>query len=202
MNSAAIVVESASFFSVTATTLTLIFLAEMGDKTQLVCMTLAARNRGWPVFLGATAAFVLLNILAVSFGAALARWLPANVMVLIVAALFGLFGVQSLRASGNTEDEEQNVEPESGRGVFLSAFTLIFVAELGDKTQIAVATLAGSAPPVPVWVGATLALALSSALGVVAGRQLLARISVRLLNRISGIFFLILAALALTRLQW
>ncbi|MBF0126868.1 MAG: TMEM165/GDT1 family protein [Magnetococcales bacterium] len=195
------VADSVAFLSTTGTTFALIFLAEIGDKTQLVCMTLAARHRGWPVFLGATSAFVLLNVLAVAFGAALAAWLPANVMIGIVAALFALFGIQSLRASGGEEEEEEG-EPKSGRSILLSAFMLIFVAELGDKTQIAVASLAGTAPPVPVWVGATLALGLSAGLGVVAGRQLLARISIRLLNKISGIFFLSLAALALTRLQF
>lgn len=196
------VATSVPFLTTTATTFALIFLAEIGDKTQLVCMTLAARHRGWPVFLGATAAFVVLNVLAVAFGAALSQWLPANVMILIVAGLFGLFGIQSLLASGKNDEDEEETEPKSGRNILLSAFLLIFVAELGDKTQIAVASLAGTAPPIPVWVGATLALGLSAALGVVAGRQLLARISMRLLNKISGLFFLALAILALTQLKW
>lgn len=195
-------IDPATFLSTTATTFALIFLAEMGDKTQLVCMTLAAKHRGWPVFLGASSAFVLLNVLAVAFGAALAQWLPPNVMIGIVATLFALFGIQSLRASREEEGDEESGEPKSGRGILLSAFLLIFVAELGDKTQIAVASLAGTEPPIPVWMGATVALSLSAGLGVVAGRQLLARISLRLLNKISGIFFLALAALALTRLTW
>ncbi len=201
MTPAIAVPDSVTFLSTTATTFALIFLAEIGDKTQLVCMTLAARHRGWPVFIGATTAFILLNILAVAFGAALAQWLPANVMILIVAVLFGLFGIQALRAS-KEDDDDDNTEPKSGRSILLSAFMLIFVAELGDKTQIAVASLAGTAPAIPVWVGSTLALGLSAGLAVVAGRQLLARISMSLLNKISGIFFIALAALALTRLQF
>ncbi|MBF0294141.1 MAG: TMEM165/GDT1 family protein [Magnetococcales bacterium] len=196
------VTDATTFLSTTGTTFALIFLAELGDKTQLVCMTLAARHRGLPVFVGATLAFVVLNVLAVLFGAALAQWLPPNVMTLIVAGLFAVFGVQSLRASGADDQEDSEEEPKSGHGILLSAFLLIFVAELGDKTQIAVASLAGTAPPVPVWVGATLALSLSSALGVVAGRKLLTRISPNVLHKASGIFFLILAALVLTRLQW
>ncbi|MBF0180443.1 MAG: TMEM165/GDT1 family protein [Magnetococcales bacterium] len=196
------VTDSTTFLSTTGTTFALIFLAELGDKTQLVCMTLAARHRGFPVFMGATLAFIVLNVLAVLFGAALAQWLPANVMTLIVAGLFAVFGVQSLRAAGADDEEESGAEEKSGHGILLSAFLLIFVAELGDKTQIAVASLAGTAPPVPVWVGATLALSLSSALGVVAGRKLLTRISPNVLHKASGIFFLILAALVLTRLQW
>ncbi|MER2527510.1 MAG: TMEM165/GDT1 family protein [Candidatus Competibacter denitrificans] len=64
-------------FLVTAsTTLGVVALAELGDKTQLVCMTLAARHPPAPVLLGAISAFALLNLLAVLFGAAVAAWLP------------------------------------------------------------------------------------------------------------------------------
>ena len=60
-------------FSVSLSTFTLIALAEIGDKSQLVCMTLAARHRHWPVILGATTAFLVLNALAVLFGAGVSR---------------------------------------------------------------------------------------------------------------------------------
>ena len=59
------------------TTFGLVALAEMGDKSQLVCIGLAARHRGLPVLIGAVAAFALLNLIAVVFGAGLAQWLPA-----------------------------------------------------------------------------------------------------------------------------
>jgi putative Ca2+/H+ antiporter (TMEM165/GDT1 family) len=70
---------------------------------------------------------------------------------------------------------------------------MIFLAEMGDKTQLAVAGLAGTQPAVPVWLGAT------SALGVLAGRKLLTRIHLHRLHQVSGVFFLVLAAFALTR---
>lgn len=76
---------------------TLISLAEIGDKSQLVCMTLAARHRHWPVLMGAASAFILLNSLAVVFGASVATWLPESVMAIIVAVLFGAFGIHALR---------------------------------------------------------------------------------------------------------
>jgi putative Ca2+/H+ antiporter (TMEM165/GDT1 family) len=62
----------AESLSVSLSTLALIALAEIGDKSQLVCMTLAARHRHWPVILGATTAFLILNTLAVLFGAGIA----------------------------------------------------------------------------------------------------------------------------------
>nr|WP_130472904.1 TMEM165/GDT1 family protein [Candidatus Magnetaquicoccus inordinatus] len=186
---------------ITATTFALIFLAELGDKTQLVCMTLAARHRPMPVFLGALFAFIILNVLAVIFGSALSAWIPKNVLVWIVAALFAFFGIQSLRAA-KEEEEEEEVAEQSGHSILIRAFLMIFLAELGDKTQIAVIGMASTAPMIPVWIGATLALGASSALGVLVGRTLLQKISKPLLNRASGLFFLGLAALSLAGLYW
>ncbi len=177
--------------------LVLVFLAEFGDKSQLVCMTLAARHRGQAVFWGAVCAFALLNLLAVVFGATVAAWVPEQWLAIGVAVLFGLFGVQALR--NGDADEEEAVEEKSGRGVFVSAFLMIFVAEFGDKTQLAVAGLGAAEYPPGVWLGATLALILTTLLGVVAGRALLKRMPVHVLHKLGGVFFLVLAATALYR---
>jgi putative Ca2+/H+ antiporter (TMEM165/GDT1 family) len=80
-----------------------------------------------------------------------------------------------------------------------TTFGLIFLAEIGDKTQLAVAGMAGTLPAIAVWIGATLALATTSALGIVVGRKLLRRIPLHRLHQISGVFFLVLAAFALTK---
>ena len=175
----------------------LVFLAELGDKSQLVCMTLAARHRHWPVLAGATVAFVILNTLAVVFGAGLSHWVPERVLAAVVALLFAIFGILSLRAK--EEEGEEDVTERSGHGIFVTAFLMIFLAEMGDKTQIAVAGMASTLPVIPVWIGATIALFATSALGVVAGRKLLRRIPIHRLHQISGVFFLILAAFALTK---
>ncbi|MCU7805595.1 MAG: TMEM165/GDT1 family protein [Candidatus Thiodiazotropha sp. (ex Lucinoma borealis)] len=173
---------------------TLISLAEVGDKSQLVCMTLAARHRHWPVLMGAVSAFLLLNSLAVVFGASIATWLPESVMAIIVAVLFGAFGIHALLYQGDEETEE--VVERSGHGIFITTLLLILVAEFGDKTQIAVAGLAGSMAPLPVWIGATAALIMVSALGVWAGRTVLQRLSLSWLHRIGGGIFLLFALMA------
>ena len=178
----------------TATSFVLIAAAEIGDKSQLVCMTLASRHRPAPVMVGALAAFALLNTLAVVFGVAIANWLPPYVVGAIVAILFALFGVHALRAKDDADDEQ--VEEKSGQGIFFTTFILLTVAEFGDKTQLAVVALSSTQVPAAVWLGATAALAATSALGIVAGRTLLQRIPIVLLHRISGAFFLILALLA------
>jgi putative Ca2+/H+ antiporter (TMEM165/GDT1 family) len=188
---------SAESFSISMSTFALISLAEIGDKSQLVCMTLAARHRHWPVLLGATAAFFILNALAVLFGAGVAAWVPERLMAGIVAVLFALFGIHALRSPEDEESEDVSEKP--GHGIFFTTLLLILVAEFGDKTQIAVAGLAGSLAAIPVWVGASMALVTISALGVWAGRTVLQRLPLHWLHRVSGGVFILFALLAAWR---
>jgi putative Ca2+/H+ antiporter (TMEM165/GDT1 family) len=172
----------------------LIGLAEIGDKSQLVCMALASRHRHWPVLLGAAAAFLLLNTLAVTFGAGVAALVPERVTAAVVALLFGAFGVHALFAQG--DDASENISELPMRSVFLTTFSLIFLAEFGDKTQLAVAGLASNMAILPVWIGATLALIAISALGVWVGRTLLQRLPTVWLHRVGGAIFLVFAVIA------
>jgi len=189
---------SADSISTIFSTFTLISLAELGDKSQLVCMTLAARHRHWPVILGAASAFIILNTLAVLFGAGVAAWVPEKVLAGVIAILFGVFGIHALRTQAEEEDTEI-VQERPGHTVFITTLTLIFVAEFGDNTQIAVAGLAGSLESIPVWIGATIALVLVSILGVWAGRTLLQRLPLVWMHRLAGGIFLLFAALAAWR---
>jgi Ca2+/H+ antiporter, TMEM165/GDT1 family len=188
---------STAWLSSVGTSFLVIGLAEFGDKSQLVCMTLASRHRGLPVALGAITAFALLNLLAVLFGAAVAAWLPGWLVALAVALLFAIFGISALRYREQDEDEE--IEEKPGHGIFATTFLLIFLAEFGDKTQIAVAGLGSTTTAGAIWVGATLALATTSLLGIIAGRRLLNYLSLLWIHRISGVFFLLLAAYAASR---
>ncbi len=176
------------------TSFALIVAAEIGDKSQLVCMTLASRHRAAPVLWGAIAAFALLNTLAVVFGVAIANWLPDYLVAAGVALLFGIFGLHALFQHDDEDDDE--VVEKSGHGIFFTTFFLITVAEFGDKTQLAVVAFSSTALPFAVWLGSTLALAFTSALGVLAGRTVLQRMPLALLHKISGVIFLILAFLA------
>lgn len=175
----------------------LIFIAEFGDKSQLVCMTLASRYRAWPVLVGAIIAFALLNLLGVSLGAVVAQWLPEWLLLLVVSVLFGLFGLQAFFA----RDDEGDIGPAKlGKHLIVSVVLLLFLAELGDKTQLAVASLAGIEPPLGVWLGGTLALVVTSAIGVWAGRAILARVPARWVHRGSGGMFMIFACIAVYEL--
>lgn len=180
--------------------LALVGVAELGDKSQLVCMTLAARYRPGPVILGALAAFSVLNGLAVAVGGALGAWVPERWLAAGVALLFLAFGLNTLReAMAAGAEDEAAPDTASGRGAFGTTFGLLFLAELGDKTQLAVAGLSAERGPLGVWLGATLALAGTSVLGVLAGRALLAVVPLKAVRIAAGALFLAFGALAAWR---
>ncbi|MCW8962694.1 MAG: TMEM165/GDT1 family protein [Gammaproteobacteria bacterium] len=172
----------------------LIFAAEIGDKSQLVCMALAARYRASPVMLGSALAFFLLNTLAVVFGAAIANWLPELYIFVVVAILFSVFGVHALHIKEDNNNEAAEIRTD--RSILIGTFLLITVAEFGDKTQLAVVALSSTSLPIAVWFGSTVALITTSALGVWAGRTILQRVPIALLHRISGMIFISLAVFA------
>jgi len=172
----------------------LIFAAEIGDKSQLVCMALAARYRASPVMLGSALAFLLLNSLAVVFGAAIANWLPEIYIFSVVAILFAVFGVHALRIEEDENNEAVAIRTDGS--ILVGTFLLITVAEFGDKTQLAVVALSSTNLPIAVWFGSTVALITTSALGVWAGRTILQRMPITYLHKISGILFIFLAMFA------
>jgi putative Ca2+/H+ antiporter (TMEM165/GDT1 family) len=174
----------------------LILAAEIGDKSQLVCMALAVRYRAVPVALGAISAFLLLNTLAVVFGAAIANWTPQLVISVVVSLMFLIFGIQALRAVDEEVLDDEDVQVKSQHHIFFSTFALITLAELGDKTQLAVVALSTQGLPLSVWIGSSLALATTSLMAVWAGRTILQRIPIVLLHRFSGILFILLSFVA------
>ncbi|MCP4586897.1 TMEM165/GDT1 family protein [Pseudoalteromonas sp.] len=176
-----------SLLSISGTTFIIIFLAEFGDKSQLVCMSLSARYRALPVLFGAISAFSLLNLLAVLLGGAIASWISPFWIAILAGCMFFAFGLHALFFSD--EDGEEGLEHKSIRNLFVTALTMIFLAELGDKTQIAVAGMASAYETVSVWIGATLALSATTLVGVVAGKTLLKKVPLHLIHQISGILF-------------
>lgn len=182
------------FLTVSGSSYLLIFAAEIGDKSQLVCMVLATRYRAFPVMMGSALAFIFLNTLAVTFGVAIASWVPEVFISAIVTILFAIFGIHALRLNEELEDDVSLASSNSS--IFMTTFLLITVAEFGDKTQLAVVALSSTSLPIAVWSGSTIALITTSALGVWAGRTLLQKIPLTLLHRFSGVIFILLALFA------
>jgi Ca2+/H+ antiporter, TMEM165/GDT1 family len=164
----------------------LVFIAELGDKTQLVALGFGARYRLAPVLAGVVAAYAVTNLLSVVIGGLLGAALPTRAIGLGGGVLFLGFAVWTL-VSGDEDDEES---PATGdRSVFLTVAAAMFVAELGDKTMLATATLAAQGDPVLVWIGATIGIILSGSLGVLLGRAFGARLPERATRIGSAVLF-------------
>lgn len=146
----------------------LVFIAELGDKTQLVALGLGARHRLAPVMAGLVLAYAATNLLSVVVGGLLGAALPTRALGLGGGILFLGFALWNLR--DDDHDDGEGATGASGGRVVLSVAAAMFVAELGDKTMLATATLAAQGNPVLVWVGATIGIIASGALGVVVGR--------------------------------
>ncbi len=165
----------------------LVFVAELGDKTQLVALGFGARFRFGPVITGVVLAYAVTNLLSVLLGSAVGAAFPERAVGIGGGVLFLGFAVWTLRSSG---DGDEIAESRAGaRSVVLTVALAMFVAELGDKTMLAVATLATRGAPALVWVGATLGIVASGSLAVGLGRVLPTRISARVITRASAALF-------------
>jgi putative Ca2+/H+ antiporter (TMEM165/GDT1 family) len=192
-----------------------ITLAELGDKTFFVALILAARHRGRWVFIGAFAALAAVTVLSLVVGFGLRELLPASLVPWLAALLFLGFGIKLLLeaqwmeqgADGDEEEEaEELVERAEARhryvgprAVIGEAFSLVFLAELGDRTQFATIFLA-AAPGFTfagLLAGSLAGHALVTWLAVGAGKWIGRRISERLLYRLSGALFVVFGLVAM-----
>ena len=178
----------------------LVFLAELGDKTQLVALGFGARHRLGPVLAGVALAYAATNLLSVVVGGLLGAALPTRALGLGGGVLFIGFALWTLRDDGADEVEDDAVAGGHGR-IVLSVAAAMFVAELGDKTMLATATLAAQGNPVLVWIGATIGIILSGSVGVLVGRFTGARLPERTIrlgsSALFGVFGVALIALNL-----
>ena len=182
------------------TVFTVIFLLELPDKTALAALLLATRHRPLPVFLGAAAAFVIQSAVAVAAGSLLSL-LPREPIRIGAGLLF--LGMAALLIRRNLRkdeaDEERAVEQEEARHrrPFITALSVVFVAEWGDLTQLATAALqARYQQPVVVFVAATLALWAVCAIAVALGNRLGAWVPERPLQfAAAGVMVLVAVAL-------
>ena len=182
------------------TVFTVIFLLELPDKTALAALLLATRHRPLPVFLGAAAAFVIQSAVAVAAGSLLSL-LPREPIRIGAGLLFLVMAAFLVRRNFRQEEVEEKraVEQEEGRHrrPLVTAFTVVFVAEWGDLTQLATAALqARYQQPVVVFIAATLALWAVSAIAVMLGNRLGAWIPERPLQfAAAGVMVLVAIAL-------
>jgi putative Ca2+/H+ antiporter (TMEM165/GDT1 family) len=155
--------------------LAVIFVAELGDKSQLMAMTFALRHRWWVVLSGITVATTAVHLISVAVGHYLGAALPTHLLGILAGVAFVLFGLWTLRGDKLSDDEATRAQRTTAPAFFAvtSAFLL---AELGDKTMLATITLAADNDWVGVWIGSTIGMVAADALailvGALAGRHL------------------------------
>jgi Ca2+/H+ antiporter, TMEM165/GDT1 family len=165
----------------------LVFIAELGDKTQLVALGFGARHRLAPVLTGVVIAYMATNLLSVVVGGLLGATLPTRAIGLGGGVLFLGFAAWTLWKDDEDDDDEGAA---TGHGsIVLSVATAMLIAELGDKTMLATATLAAQGNPVLVWIGATVGIILAGTLGVLLGRVFGARLPERATRIGSAVLF-------------
>jgi Ca2+/H+ antiporter, TMEM165/GDT1 family len=180
-----------------------IFVAELPDKTMLATIVLAARfKRPFAVWVGAALALTAQMFIAVVAGRLL-ELLPDRPVRIAVAILFGVGAVVLWRTSDETvHDEAEHLVPEPrlqlpAWRISTTVMGVVFVAEWGDLTQLATASLASRGEALSVFVGATAAMLTVAAIDVLAGQSLLRVLPERILRRIAALIFATLSALAL-----
>lgn len=174
----------------------IVALAEIGDKTQLLALVLAARFRKpVPIILGILVATLLNHALAGAVGAWIAAAIGPAMMRWILGASFIAMGIWTLIPDRIDADDE----PAAPRiGVFGTTLVAFFLLEMGDKTQIATVALAAKyASLVAVVAGTTLGMMISNVPAVLLGEVAARKLPMRLVHGVAALIFFVLGALVL-----
>lgn len=163
-------------------------LAEMGDKTQLSVLLLSSRTREYAqLLLGVMLAFLIADGLAILVGAWLTSIVPVYIIKLISGAVFVIFGILILMGK-----QEEAGSDQSPSNAFVSGFSMVFLAEWGDKTQIASALFAAEYNPWMVLIGVMTALTALSVMAIYLGRFISGRIDRRAITKVAGAVFILI----------
>lgn len=166
------------------------FIAEMGDKTQLMLVALTSRFKLRDIIIGTAAAILVLNGLAVLLGGLVSEIIPTWLIRLVAASAFLFFAITSLKGDDDEEAKEENVS----RFAPLTVFCTFFVAELGDKTQLTAITFGaneGMNAAVTVWLACSIGLFAADILGMLIGYLLKSKTPDGLLNTLAFFIFAI-----------
>jgi putative Ca2+/H+ antiporter (TMEM165/GDT1 family) len=167
-----------------------IFVAELGDKSQFVVLAFASRYRAVDVLVGVTIAAAALAGVSVLLGATVAVAIPTDLLAFGGGLLFLVFAVLALR---DDDDDDHAVSPAAAmtRSAIVTVAVAFFVAELGDKTMLATFTLGGRQEPIGTWLGATAGEVAVGMLAIVVGRTLGRRLPAHVLRYASAAAFAI-----------
>lgn len=165
-----------------------VFLAELGDKSQLITMTYALRHRWWVVLGGVAIAAFAIHGISVTVGHFLGLTLPARPIAAVAGIAFIGFAAWTWREGASASPGDTAVrEP---RFVLFAVVSSVLLAELGDKTMLATVALASDRNWLGVWLGATAGMVLADAVAIAVGTVLHRRLPEHLLHTAAGLLFL------------
>lgn len=164
-----------------------VFVAELGDKSQLMALTFATKYRPALVMTGIVAATVLINAISVGVGYGLGLALPTRWISLVAGLLFLGFALWTLR--GEYEEDDEVLSRVGSGPVVMTVGSAFLLAELGDKTMLATITLASQNGWAGTWLGATLGMVAAAALAIIVGRQLGKRLPDRAVRYVAAGLF-------------
>jgi putative Ca2+/H+ antiporter (TMEM165/GDT1 family) len=175
--------------------LVFVVLAEMGDKTQLLAMAFATKYRWQTVMWGGFIATIFNHFLAVAVGAYLTNFIPMQYINIAAAISFILFGLWTIRG-----DELDGEDKDRHCGPFLTVVIAFFMAEMGDKTQLATISLAAQFQCIlPVWMGTTTGMMIADAFGIIIGIVLGKQIPERAVKSVAATIFILFGVFDLYR---
>jgi putative Ca2+/H+ antiporter (TMEM165/GDT1 family) len=173
-----------------------IFVAELGDKSQLMALAFATRYRAIDVLIGVSLATLLVHLGSVVLGATVAAALPTQAIAIVGGLAFFVFAAWTLR--GDTLDEDEASKPNRTAGsIILLVGTAFFLAELGDKTMLATITLATREEAVGTWLGSTAGMVVADAIAIAVGKVFGSRLPERLIRYGAAAAFVVFGALLL-----
>jgi len=172
-------------------------LAELGDKSQLLTMALAAKYPMEKVIYGIFSATAALMLIAVLLGGIIQRMVPALFISILAGAFFIIYGLIIIAPIKKEEEKKEESEKAiRSRDPFWIVFGSFFLAEIGDKTQLATFALTAKyGTPVQIWIGATLGMVLVNLFGLVIGNVLKNYLPEKIINYLSGGVFIVFGAL-------
>ena len=171
-----------------------VLLAELGDKSQLIALTFAARYRPLTVLAAVSIATLLVHAGSVALGTAFARAVPPQAIQVVAGLAFFVFAGWTIRGDTLGAEDERRAD-HVGRWALLTIGVAFFLAELGDKTMLATITLATTEEPIGTWLGSTAGMVAADAIAIGIGALLGARLPERAIKLFAAAAFVVFGAL-------
>ncbi len=172
-----------------------IFVAELGDKSQLMALTFATRFPAMSVLIAITIATAIVHLGSVALGATVALLIPTNVISIVAGLAFFAFAAWTWRGDTLNPDDEARASRQTTGSVILTVGTAFFLAELGDKTMLATVTLATHEEAFGTWLGSTAGMVAADAIAIGVGRLLGTRLPERTIRIGASVAFVVFGAI-------